>query len=79
MNLEPYCVEQENSHFAQDCSLHWLHHQGGTFLLKASLQFYHIFVREIVAVHIVHTISYHHLLGKYMIQIHALDVLLYVH
>ena len=41
-NPEPLHAEQEKSHFAHDCALHWLHNHGNTFLLKASSWFYSI-------------------------------------
>ena len=37
---EPLNVELENSRFAHDCTFHWLHRQGNTFLPKDSSQVY---------------------------------------
>ena len=40
LNPEPLHVETENSRFAHDCAFHWLHRQGNTFIVNASLLFY---------------------------------------
>ena len=76
-NLEHLHVEQENSRIVHDCSFHCLQRQGNTFLVKASVWFYHILAGKIAALHILHMISSHHWVGISRVQIHALDVRFY--
>ena len=55
-NPEPLHVEQKMSGCTQNCTFHWMHFQRNTFLVDASSGFY--WGREIMTVHIVHTISF---------------------